>query len=121
DLRMVRPVLHVRDCPLYVLQYEDELVPQITDPFLRRLEMDLQLKLYEWKHMRVDRVIEPVIECPCVIEDSGFGISATTDSTTTVAAAVDDFSRSKHFEPQIITEADLAKIQTPVVAYDEAA
>lgn len=121
DLRMIRPVLHVRDAPLYTLKYEDELTTQIEDPFLQRLEMDLLLRLYEWKHMRVDRVIEPTIKCPCVITDTGFGISATTDSTTTVAAAEGEYNSSKHFEPQILTADDLALIKTPVVTYDEAA
>lgn len=121
DRHMIRPVLHVRDCPLYVLQHEGELVPQIADPFLRRLEMDLQLRIYEWKHLRVDRVIEPVIQCPCVVSDSGFGITATTDSASLVVAEADAYNRSKHFEPQIFTEDDLDLIKTPVVSYDEAA
>lgn len=121
DRHMVRPVLHVRDCPLYLLQCGDELVPQTDDPFLRPLEQDLLLRLYEWRHLRVDRVIEPTIACPCVIEDSGFGITATTDSKQTVSAAADEYSRSKHFAPQIFSENDLSLIRTPVVSYDEAA
>ena len=69
DLKMIRPVLHVRDLQISILEYEDELKPTIEDTFLQGLELDLLMRLYEWKHLRLDRVVEPIIKCNCVISD----------------------------------------------------
>ena len=77
DLRMIRPVIHVRDYPHYLIRYGDELETTVGDEFLKKIELDLLVRLYEWNHLRCDRVVEPTIKCQVVYSDSGFGIEAT--------------------------------------------
>lgn len=112
DLHMVRPVLHTRDLSTEVLAYEDELTTQIEDKFLQKLELDLLARIYEWKHLRLDRVIEPTIRCQCVIHDTGFGLPTARD----LAQAGN--KKSAYFESSIFTMDDIEKIQTPRVSYD---
>ena len=120
DLKMERPVLHVRDVPLNLLTWENELTPQIEDAFLQSLEIDMLQRIYEWKHLRCNRVIEPVIRCHCVIEDSCFGLKAHTGIQGDFIKASTEYNRAEHFEPQILGMDDLKKIEMPVVSYDKA-
>lgn len=121
DLNMIRPVTYVRDYPLYLIKYKDELTTSIEDEALRKLEMDMLLRIYEWKHLRCDRVIEPIIKCHAVIEDSLFGIEATTSVVSSEFIHREEYSQVKHFKPQIKIEEDLELIKTPMVSYDETA
>ncbi|MDF2524450.1 MAG: hypothetical protein K0R31_2091 [Clostridiales bacterium] len=118
DLNMIRPVIHVRDYPIYIIKYQDELTTGIEDEFLRKIELDLLIRLYEWNHLRCDRVVEPIVKCPVVYNDSAFGIEAFTGSQSSFVEG-EEYNKAKHFEPQITCEEDLKKIKTPVVEYDE--
>ena len=118
DLRMIRPVIHVRDYPRYLIEYEDELTTTIEDEFLKKIELDLLVRLYEWKHLRCDRVVEPTIKCPVVYNDSGYGIQVSTGDRADFLGG-GEYKEAKNFEPQITCEADLKKIKTPVVEYCE--
>ncbi len=119
DLQMIRPVIHVRDYPLYLIQFKDELTTTIEDEFLKKIEQDLLVTLYEWKHLRCDRVVEPMVKCPVVYRDSGFGIEVATGEWATFIEG-GQYDTAVHYDPQITCAADLTKIQTPVVEYDEA-
>ncbi|MGE4283029.1 MAG: hypothetical protein AB7G87_04840 [Clostridia bacterium] len=121
DLKMIRPVVYTRDYPLYLIEYGNELATTIEDPELKRFELDLLLRIYEWKYLRCDRVIEPTIKCHVVVEDSMFGIQATATVSDTSFVQGKEYNQAKHFEPQIKTEDDLALIKAPVVYYDEEA
>jgi len=120
DLQMIRPVIHVRDYPLYLIAFEQELATTIEDDFLKDIERNLLLRIYEWKHLRCDRVVEPIIKCPVVYTDTEFGIKAGNPSPKSFIEG-SEYNRSLHFESQIETEADLQKIKVPVVEYDEQA
>jgi hypothetical protein len=47
---------------------------ECSDPFLRGVELTLRRNLYQWKHLPVDRIVEPTFYCPFAIHDTGFGI-----------------------------------------------
>jgi len=103
-----------------MLGYEDELTPVIEDPFLREIETILLMRIYEWNHIRVDRVIEPFIDCPVVFSDSGFGITGYEPSVGNTGK--NRFEIAKHYEPLIFPGNDIEKIiKIPVVEYDETA
>ena len=119
DLEPVRPLVHVRDYPYFLLEYKDEMRPIIEDPFLKSIEEVLLLRIYEWNHLRADRVIEPFIECPVVYTDSGFGLSGYEFALGEVNKEFYDIA--KEWEIQIKTPDDIEKIKIPVVEYDEAA
>ena len=114
DLQMIRPVLHLRDCPLYLLQTDGELVLTIEDPFLRSLELDLKLRLYEWEHLRLDRVIEPMIHCHCIVDDSEYGLHAEDEIPFDTFLQGKGYKRAVHYEPQIRNDQTLRKSKHPL-------
>lgn len=121
DLKMVRPVLHHRDTPVSVLNYNNELTAQIEDPFLKSVELDLLMRLYSWKHLRLNYVVTKTIKCHCVIHDTEWGeISQYRGVQDTPAADVAQ-GKTVHFVASIKTMDDVEKIPTPKVTYDEEA
>ena len=116
DLKPVRPLIHVRDCPIYMLDHKDELTCTVQDEFLRSVEQSLLLLIYEWEHLRCDRVIEPFVECPVVFFDSGFGIEG--DKQAVALAHKNQYNTSIHYEQKIFSIDDVEKIETPRVTYD---
>lgn len=116
DRKMIRPAVFVRDYPIYLIEQGGELATAIEDEFLKPIEADLLLRLYEWKHLRCDRVVEPVVMCPLSLMDSGFGLDTSTDMVKFLSGSVYDTARS--YDRQISTEEDLQKIREPVVSYD---
>ena len=122
DLDMERPVLFTRDYPLHIMHHGEELVTTIEDPFLRGLEQDMLMRIYEWEHLRCDRVIEPEIKCQCAIYDSGWG----EELTAYHAIPAGGWKEGKDYEARefkkrlIETEDDIEKIKVPTVIHDEA-
>ncbi|NLO75082.1 MAG: NYN domain-containing protein [candidate division WS1 bacterium] len=115
SLQPVKPLVWSSEVCWHEADYEDELTPQTTSDFARSLETELRRQIYLWKHMPGDMLVEPVWYCPLVIHDTGFGIReevkvARTDEASSVV--------SRDFTPQIDSEADLEKIQMPVVTDD---
>lgn len=121
DLDQIRPVLHTRDTPIYIMNVDDELTCQIENPFLRDIEMGILLKLYEWKHLRLDRYISSTIYCPCVIHDSGWGLPTSVPGNEGENSKAEQKYESQHFEAFIKSEADVEKIKFHEVSYDEKA
>ena len=112
-----KPMVWINEIPWHEMDVDGELTPLCRDPFLQQVELDLRRTLYQWKHLPADMVVEPVYYLPLVIRDSLFGIRedveiARTDAQNSVV--------SRHFHIQIREEADLEKIQLPVVTHDAA-
>ena len=117
-LQPIKPLINISQVPWHEMDVDDELMLQTEGAFCRKLEWQLRRTLYEWRHMPGDMYVEPVIACPLVVHDTGFGIGedvdiVKTDERSTVV--------SRHFHRQIATEDDLAKIRMPQITYDEAA
>lgn len=75
DGKMIRPVIVARDYPVCLLsEGPDAINPTIEDPYWQRREMEMRLTLYEWKHLRCDRVVEPYVEIPVEVEDTNVGL-----------------------------------------------
>ncbi len=79
--------------------------------FCRNYELQLRRIIYQWEHMRDDNVVEPVLRCPLVIEDSGWGVKQQAITPEALKGA-------KHFEPVIKEESDIDKIRMPRVTVD---
>ena len=122
DLDMERPVLFTRDYPLHIMHHGDELVATIADPFLRSLEQDMLMRIYEWEHLRCDRVIEPEIKCQCAIYDSGWGEELTAYQGIHGSGWKDgrDYEAKEFKKRLIANEDDIEKIKVPTVEHDEA-
>ncbi len=121
DLQMTRPVLHTRDLQVHLLNYEDELTTQIEDSFLQDIELQLLLRIYEWKHLRLDRVIEPFLKCNCIINDTGFGLKVYSSGIGKDFEKKKEINHAVNFESQISNFEDLDKIKTPEISFDKEA
>lgn len=81
------------------------------DDFCRNYELQLRRIIYQWEYMQDDNVVEPVIRCPLVVEDTGWGVEQN-------AVRPERLKGAKHFEPVIKEEADIDKIQMPRINID---
>jgi hypothetical protein len=116
DLEPVRPLVWINEIPWHEMNVDDEITLQCTGDWARQVELGLRRTLYQWHHMPGDMVVDDYIACPKVIHSTGFGISedvdiARTDDANTVV--------SRHFHRQIVEPEDIAKIEVPVITYDE--
>lgn len=116
DLESARPVLWHNELPWHEMNGEGELTNQTSTPFTKRIEDELLRKIYLWKHMRADMVLEPVFYSPMIIQNSGMGMSITEE---TAATDTENVIVSHKFIPQIVTIEDTEKIVTPKITLDQ--
>ncbi|MGI6007489.1 MAG: hypothetical protein ACOX8E_08380 [Ruminococcus sp.] len=116
DLKNARPMVWHNELPWHELNVEDELTLKTSTPFARRIEEELRRRIYMWRHMPGDMVLEPVFYSPMIIENSGMGIAITEE---TLASDANNNIVSHKFIPQIVTMEDTEKIVTPKVTLDE--
>ncbi|MFH1571569.1 MAG: hypothetical protein ABIL09_26500 [Gemmatimonadota bacterium] len=117
-LRPQRPMVMIDQVCWHEMPVGDELTPRVTDPYWRGVEVGLRRTLYQWQHMRVDMVVEPVLDVPLAIRNTGFGIQvqeqrAVLDPRNDVVGHL--------YLDQMKTEADVERIQVPEISLDEAA
>jgi len=115
NLEKAKPSIHIYEIPWHEMDIDDELKLRTRDPFFQGIELDLRRTLYSWKHMQGDMVVEPIIEQPLLIHDTGFGIDEEVD-----VAITDPQSDvvSRRFHVQIKDEGDIEKIKMPKVTFD---
>lgn len=116
-LRPERPMVTMDQVCWNEMNVDDELTLACEDPECRNYEDWLRRQLYQWRHFPVDMVVEPFVRVPKAIGNTGFGVAvkeriAVGDPTNSVVGHA--------FENQFQTDADLEKIQTPVVTHDAA-
>ncbi len=116
-LQPQRPMVMIDQVCWNEMNVNDELTLSCQDPACRRYEERLRRMLYQWQHFPVDMVVEPYLEVPKAIENTGFGIGAhdeiaTTDPTNSVVG--------HRYINQFETDADLEKIMLPRVSHNEA-
>lgn len=114
-LRPVRPMVQLDGIPWHEMDVDGELVLRTEDGFCRGVETMLRRTLYQWRHMRADMVIEPVIVMPKVIRMDGFGIRVH-DVTEAIDPGNDVVSHA--FVDQLTTEDDVQKIHAPTITFD---
>lgn len=117
SLKPGRPLVWINEIPWHEMNINDELTLRTEDGLSRSTETWLRRLLYQYRHMRADMVVEPVVYSPVVIRDTGFGI---TMQAGTVADDASSEIVSRHFSNQIKTEEDIyEKVKKASVAYDE--
>ncbi len=118
SLERVRPLIWVNEIPWQEMDVDGELQLQCEDGLCREIEWQLRTTLYQWRHLRGDMVVEPVLFSPVVFTETGLGMDQKTDLVRT-----DDRNPvvSRHFHPQIQSDADVERIQMPEVTLDEEA
>lgn len=99
------------------MNVDDELTLRCEDPECRGYEDFLRKTLYQWKHFRVDMVVEPFVRVGKAIHNTGLGVGvveevAVTDETSAVVGHA--------FKNQFVTDEDLNKIKMAIVSEDKA-
>jgi hypothetical protein len=118
SLQPVRPMVLIDQVCWHEMDVNDELVLRTNDPFCRRIETELRRKLYAWRHMPVDMVMDPWIDIPKQIQGAHLGIRPVEDR-----AVLDPNNDvvGHYYIDQLQTEEDLEKICMPEIRLDEAA
>ena len=104
-LRPTRPMVVIDQIPWHEMGVDGEL----------GLLCDLRRRLYKWRHMRDDQVIEPSVDVSAVIHGLGFGIQVQEERA--VSDPHNDVVGHRYVD-QIRTEQDLEKIQFHDVHFD---
>ena len=110
-LQAERPMVMMDQVCWNEMAIGDELKLKCADPECCGYEGYLRRTLYQWRHFRVDMVVDPFINIAKAIHNSGFGVAADAPTATT-----DPTSDVNQFE----ADKDLEKIQTPRICHDGA-
>lgn len=118
DLQPQRPMVWITEIPWHEMNVNDELTLRTSTTWLQGIERELRRRLYQWRHLPVDMIMDDYIACPKVIHSTGLGISEDVDIRVTDQ---DSEIYSRHFHRQIACFQDVDKIKTPLVTYDREA
>lgn len=116
-LKQTRPMVMIDQVCWNEMNVNEELTLHCEDPECRGYELAMRQSLYQWKHFRVDMVMEPFIRVPKAISNTGIGVATVEE------VAVGDPTNSvvgHAFKNQFVTDADLDRIQMAVVTHNEA-
>lgn len=119
-LKPVKPLvlIHTTESPVHELDAFGELTLQTRHPLCHAIEQDLRMRLYQWKRVRCDMVVEAVYHVPVVYRDSGFGYSTQED---TVVTDPDSPIVGHKYYAQIKSDKDIERISLPTVLADHEA
>ena len=112
-LAPVRPVITIDQICWNEFEQQEELVLRCTDPFARRLESQLRMVLYRWKHFSCDMVVKPYFELSKTIHHSGFGIDTVPQDETGHSDA-----QTHLYVDNLPDEDALEKLRAPTILYD---
>ncbi len=116
DLQSERPMVWINEICWHELDGDGELTLHAQHPWGREQESELRRKLYQWRHLPGDMVVNNWLDCPLAIHSTDFGIIEDVDTVATDQAS-DIVSR--HFHVQIRNFEDLEKIRMPVVTHNQ--
>lgn len=109
-----KPMVWLNDICWSEINVNDELTLRTESRFCRSIETELRQRLYWWNHMRGDMVVEPVVNAPMVVEDSGIGIDVEEDTRITEET---NEVVSHEYHKVIQEEADLDRIRMPEITH----
>ncbi|MEE4194744.1 MAG: hypothetical protein V2J07_06075 [Anaerolineae bacterium] len=116
-LQPERPMVMIDQVCWHEMNVNDELTLLCEDAECRQLETVLRRILYQWKHFRVDMVVEPFIRIPKAI--NGMTLGLKVEEETAILDPNNDVI-SHYYENQFVTDADLDKIKEPIITHDAA-
>ena len=116
DLKMIRPVVLIEEIPFHELNADGSLTLQCQDEDFRGAEDFLRKKLFHWKHFPGDMILTSYFPVYKGYTSTGIGVSVREE---TLAADANNHIVAHEYMDQLATEADVAKLHTPVLSYDE--
>jgi len=114
DLKQIRPVVLLGEIPWNELKNEPDLILTCENESLRSIEWYFRREIYSHKNFRADRIYKPYFSVPKVINSTGIGIN--TDENT--IEAHNGVISSHYYNDMLRDEADLEKLETPVISFD---
>jgi len=90
---------------------------ECEDAECRGYENHLRATLYRWEHFAGDWTVEPYIEVPKAIRNTGFGVSTQEEQLVTDP---ENSVTAHQYQNQFEIDADLNKIKPPVLSHDTA-
>ena len=120
DLNPVRPMVLIFGGGITWSEMDDEtLICQAADPYYQWQEMHWRRQLFRWEYLRNDMVIEPFVECPVFINDTGCGWSSEDVTDKIIYSEKYREWPSKSFKPTIHSDDDLERFHLPVISINE--
>lgn len=110
SLKPVRPMVMIDQVSWHELDACGELELKTADEFCRGMEIMLRRRLYSWKHIRADMVMEPYVDIPRVVKGTDFGIVPEENLSEPAGG---EGIRGHEYIDQLKTEEDLQKIKMP--------
>ena len=112
-LNMQKPMVTIHQIPWHEMDVDGFLRCTVSDPYFRGVENELRRQIYKWEHMPADMVLNPYINLPRPVHNTGFGLSIKRTG----------FDPGQHvesflFEDQLAEEDDVAKILNPHLTLD---
>lgn len=113
-LEKVRPLVWINEIPWHEINVGDELTLRCKDPFLRKVEGNIRMTLYQWAHMRADMVVGDTLYCQYVCAPT----SSYADYGIQAEYVIPEGTGSRQFIPVIHGKADVDKMRAPPVTVD---
>jgi hypothetical protein len=114
-LKPERPMVMIDQVCWNEMAIGDELTLQCEDTECRGYEETLRKILYQWKHFRVDMVVDPFIRVPLAVENTGFGIVIQENIAETDPA---NDVKGHFFINQFQSLDDLEKVKVPQISHN---
>jgi hypothetical protein len=111
----VRPMVMIDQVCWHELEVDKDLALACGDPDCRAWEQKLRRQLYQWKHFRVDMVVESTLDVPMAVRNSGFGIEVREE--TAVTDPKNDVVGHRYMN-QLQSVDDLAMLHEPRIEHD---
>ena len=123
DLEPVRPMVLIYGGGIPWGEMDDDsLAERAEDPFYREQERYLRRLLFRWEHVRGDMVVEPFLDCPVIINDTGCGFPGWgNEKLAERVIFIDKYGEiaMRNFKPMIRSEDDLENFRMPDISVDE--
>ena len=116
--RPARPMVLIDQICWQEINTDGALSGQAEDAYWRRVEEELKMKLYCWRHMPVDMVLTPYIQLPMPVSDSGWGLEVKED---VIAPDRNATAYSHRLYDVLDSEEALAQIRLPEYTLDREA
>lgn len=117
-IRMERPMVLIDQIPWNEMDVDGSLVCQVEDAYWRHVEWDMRCALYKFRHMPADMVLNPYINLPRPICNSGWGIQVEIGQRIILEDGAT--SSSSVYVNQIKSLEDVERIQMPKLTLDQA-
>lgn len=113
NLNMKKPMVAIDQIPWKEFDGYEELRCRVENSYFRMVEWQLRTQMFKWQYFPADMVLNPYIELPLPIQNTGFGVTIgniehTSDANILSQRYIDNFEEM----------VDVQKIKTPQISLD---